>query len=124
MSGPAAELRELDLLSVTVVVDNITDMLSQPCNGCDGRAPKSACHYTSEINKIVADFKGSKVNEIDFHKICYAGHGLSLYIVGGSEGKTHTLLFDGGPNGPLWQHNMESLGLSAAGIDAVVLSHW
>ena len=124
MGGPAAELRELDLLSVTVVVDNITDMLSQPCEGCDGRATKAACHYTSEVNKFIADVKSGKIEEIDFHKVCYAGHGLSLYIVAGSEGQSRTLLFDSGPNGPLWQHNMESLGLSAAGIDGVVLSHW
>eukprot|EP00879_Flechtneria_rotunda_P026916 GHRR01028761.1.p1 GENE.GHRR01028761.1~~GHRR01028761.1.p1 ORF type:complete len:103 (+),score=18.27 GHRR01028761.1:266-574(+) len=72
----------LDRLLVTVLVDNETDGMSSPC----------ACSkYTSEFSHMVSEVLGGTANCLDFERICFAGHGLSLLLGAEVGGKQHTL---------------------------------
>lgn len=68
-------LVEIDHLAVTVIVDNETDALSPPCCCCD---PKECtghvtCKYTSESMRLVSDVQAGRMDEMDYHKVCWAG---------------------------------------------------
>eukprot|EP00878_Enallax_costatus_P012154 GHUV01012691.1.p1 GENE.GHUV01012691.1~~GHUV01012691.1.p1 ORF type:complete len:375 (+),score=87.03 GHUV01012691.1:204-1328(+) len=117
---------ELDRLEVLVMVDNESDGLSLPCYAADPSASgrERAAKYTSEISHLVSEVRSGHKECADFRSICGAGHGLSLLLTAEVDGKTHTLLFDGGPSPELFEHNARSLEVNAADIQAAVLSHW
>ena len=50
---PQRDWREVEWLRVTVLVDNITDMLSEP-PAAAGAGAGAACSYTSEKHRHVA----------------------------------------------------------------------
>ncbi|KXZ49267.1 hypothetical protein GPECTOR_22g860 [Gonium pectorale] len=126
-----ARLREVESVTVTVIVDNETDGLSTPCRCCDPALdPETRTPYVSEFTAGVQ-----------------AGHGLSLLVEvtaapstaaqppeggGGSSGgeerrveeEAASVVFDGGPSEELWAANVRRLGLGLERVGGAVLSHW
>jgi hypothetical protein len=74
-------MRQVDSLTVSVVVDNTTDMLS-------ARPP----HVTSELRVLFA----AGMRELAGEGLCSAHHGLSLLITARTNGQERTVLFDAG----------------------------
>ncbi|MEZ5143385.1 MAG: MBL fold metallo-hydrolase [Acidimicrobiales bacterium] len=112
--------RPLDELVLTVVVDNETDGLSSVGPG----VPQE-----SEMVGQVA--RGTPVPLSDEHTcievfdhLCVGCHGFSVVATGRIGDETHTVLFDAGPYGDVWEANASRLGVDLAAIEAVFLSHW
>lgn len=55
--------------------------------------------------------------------LCCAAHGLSLVVTAFSDGRSRSVLFDGGPEDQAMERNSEKLAVNFSAIDAVVLSH-
>ena len=72
-------MRQVDSLTVSVVVDNTTDMLS-------ARPP----HVTSELRVLLA----AGMRKLAGEGLCSAHHGLSLLITARANGQERTVLFD------------------------------
>ncbi|GIL75249.1 hypothetical protein Vretimale_7908 [Volvox reticuliferus] len=121
-----SQLRAVERLTVTVVVDNETDGLSAPCACCDPSLdPNTSTPYQSELTWATHQVASGKWPDLDFRQSLLAGHGLSLLLSATtSDGSVHRLLFDGGPREDLWSINAERLGVDMAGVGAAVLSHW
>uniref|UniRef100_A0A383WLF3 Metallo-beta-lactamase domain-containing protein n=1 Tax=Tetradesmus obliquus TaxID=3088 RepID=A0A383WLF3_TETOB len=119
-------LVKLDKLHLLVIVDNESDGLSQPCGAADpsAKATERAAMYQSEVSHNVLDVRTGRAGCLDFQKVAFAGHGLSVLLTAEVDGKSRTLLFDGGPSPGLFRHNVEALGVDVADIEAAVLSHW
>ncbi|WIA36843.1 hypothetical protein OEZ86_008095 [Tetradesmus obliquus] len=119
-------LVELDKLHLLVIVDNESDGLSQPCGAADpsAKASERAAMYQSEVSHNVSDVRTGRAGCLDFQKVAFAGHGLSVLLTAEVDGKSRTLLFDGGPSPQVFRHNTEALGVDVADIEAAVLSHW
>src|SRR5215469_4662558 len=101
-------MRQVDSLTVSVVVDNTTDMLST-------RPP----HVTSELRVLFA----AGMRELTGEGLCSAHHGLSLLITARTNGQERTVLFDAGPDPYAIERNAQRMGLKFGRVDAVVLSH-
>lgn len=120
-------MRELDRVSVIVVVDNESDGLSTPCAGAGGN---SCCNFGFQYNSEMASMvqrirkRPGKLRLFDFKCICNAAHGYALYIQAEAGGETHTMLFDAGPTGEVMRANSKKLELDMGAIEALVLSHW
>ncbi len=102
------ELVTLDGAEVFVLVDNVSDALSSVPEG-----------VTNEFDNLIE--AGSECFSGD--GFCFACFGISLIVTGRIEDQVHTVLFDGGPNGLVVEHNVPRLGIDMGGIEAVVLSH-
>ena len=109
------DLRELDSLTVTCIVDNECDTMSS-----SGVMDVDGFQYQSEQTK----HSGAD-------NMCLAGHGLSLLLSASISNKnndepttTHTLLLDAGPTPSLWKQNAAKLKVDLASIEAAVLSHY
>lgn len=106
------DLKELDSLTVTCIVDNECDTMSSGVMDVDG------FQYISERTKHTgAD------------DMCVAGHGLSLLLSAATTAAddtttTHNLLLDAGPTPSLWTENAAKLNVDLASIEAAVLSHY
>jgi 7,8-dihydropterin-6-yl-methyl-4-(beta-D-ribofuranosyl)aminobenzene 5'-phosphate synthase len=99
----------VDSLEVLVLVDNATDSLStNPGN------------VTAEWSGLLT---GGRMRMVAGENICCAHHGLSLLVTAESAGVRRTLLFDAGPEGPIFLRNTNILGVDFGSIGAVVLSH-
>jgi 7,8-dihydropterin-6-yl-methyl-4-(beta-D-ribofuranosyl)aminobenzene 5'-phosphate synthase len=111
---------ELDELAIRVVVDNETDTLSSIDEGVPQipevvqRAARLPAFRTHEGH----DCKQA------FDDLCCACHGLSVLITGRRGGSECTMLFDVGPYADVWLDNARRLGIDAARIEHVFLSHW
>lgn len=46
------------------------------------------------------------------------------FYSGQADGKSHFVVFDGGPDPDLWRQNAKKLGVPMEKIEAVILSHW
>lgn len=102
------DLKELESLEVTVIVDNDVDAMSSAGVAVDGFA------YQSESKKHTGA-----------ENMCLAGHGLSLLLTASTcDKETHTILFDAGPTPELWKRNAAKLNVDLASIEAAVLSHY
>ena len=99
----------VDRLDVTVLIDNVTDGLST-----------TPSHVVPEWAGLLA---AGRLPTLSGEAICCAHHGLSLLITAHAGGRTHTLLFDAGPEGAILERNAAVLGIDFGAIDAVVLSH-
>jgi 7,8-dihydropterin-6-yl-methyl-4-(beta-D-ribofuranosyl)aminobenzene 5'-phosphate synthase len=102
--------RPIETLEVTVVVDNALDLLST--------VPDSV---TAEFPNLLA----AGATSMSGPSICCAAWGLSLVIrvKAKASGRSHSLLFDGGPEGWAFERNARRLGVDLASVDAVALSH-
>lgn len=101
-------LRPVEKLEVTVIVDNSLDLLST--------VPDSV---TPELPNLLA----AGGTEMSGPSICCAAWGLSLAIRTTVDGRSHTLLFDAGPEGWAFERNANRLGVDLESVDAVALSH-
>ena len=99
----------VDRLEVLVLVDNITDSLSSNPAGVE---PEWSVLLT-----------GGRLRVLAGKNICCAHHGLSLLLTAHVADRRHVLLFDAGPAAATFLRNIEILGIDAAAIEAVVLSH-
>jgi hypothetical protein len=52
--------------------------------------PVIAAKYQSEISHNVSDVRSGKAGCLDFHKVAYAGHGLSVLLTGEVNGQCRT----------------------------------
>jgi len=98
----------VDSLTVSVVVDNTTDMLSS-----------RPSHVTSELRVLMA----AGMQEMNGEGLCSAHHGLSLLVTARTGSHERTVLFDAGPDPYAIERNSGRMGLDFGAIEAVVLSH-
>ena len=97
-----------DKVSVNVLVDNVSDILSRVPEGVSG-----------EVQGLVS--RG--VQEMSGECLCCANWGLSLVVTTERDGKTHILLFDSGPEEYAIERNGDRLAIDFSTIEHVVLSH-
>lgn len=98
----------LDSCEVTVLVDNVLDILST--------TPSYVTSETANVRKAGATMQAGKC-------LCCAQWGLSLIIKARSGGGESTLLFDSGPEGYGVERNGDRLGVDFGAIDGAVFSH-
>ena len=101
-------LRAADSVEITILVDNVSDLLSTVPRG-----------VTSEIPNL---FKAG-ARKLGGECLCCAHWGLSLVIAIWSGKKKQTLLFDAGPEAYAVERNGNRLGINFSALDEVVLSH-
>lgn len=101
-------MRQVDSVSVSVLVDNTTDMLSS-----------RPAHVASEVRVLL----GAGMSELTGQGLCSAHHGLSLLLSAVMDGLTRTVLFDAGPDPYAIERNAARMGLALGEVEAVVLSH-
>eukprot|EP00884_Botryococcus_braunii_P016025 jgi/Botrbrau1/3105/Bobra.0070s0087.3 len=119
-------VKALDSLTVTVIVDNESDSMSPGCACCDSREGRDPiCIYEPELLRLVQAGVAKGVDgSVNIQNMCFAGHGLSLLLEGRVDGKSHFAVFDGGPDPDLWKQNAKKLAIPYSRIEAVILSHW
>lgn len=101
-------IKPVDSLEITVVVDNVTDSLSS--------TPKF----------VETEFAGARRRGMKWLSgkcLCCAAHGLSCVITTRTGTRSHTLLFDTGPDEWVFERNAVRLGLDLGKIEAMMLSH-
>ena len=101
-------LIEVDSLQIQVIVDNVTDSLSS--------VPDNVVHEMDYL----AD---NGMKELSGECLCCGAHGLSLLLTASQNSLSHSLLFDAGPDGEVFQRNVNKLGVNIAQVEEVVLSH-
>lgn len=99
---------QAEKLTVQVVVDNTTDMLSSRPD-----------HVTSELRVLMA----AGMKELAGQSLCSAHHGLCLAVTAHFNNEERTVLFDAGPDPYALKRNGGHMNLDFQRIDAVVLSH-
>jgi 7,8-dihydropterin-6-yl-methyl-4-(beta-D-ribofuranosyl)aminobenzene 5'-phosphate synthase len=101
-------LRQIDSLTVDVLIDNLSDSYSS----------KPAFVSDEFCNVAVAG-----AGQMAGATLCCAQLGLSLMLTAVADGRSHKLLFDAGPEGPLFLRNCHNLGVSLVDVDTVAISH-
>jgi len=101
-------VREVDRLTVHVLMDNTTDMLSSRPD-----------HVTSELRVL----REAGLAGMTGQELCCARHGLSLGITAHEGGGERTLLFDAGPDPQALEHNGTRMGFDFTRVEAIALSH-
>ncbi|MBI2296392.1 MAG: MBL fold metallo-hydrolase [Betaproteobacteria bacterium] len=104
----ARNLKAVDSLDVTVLVDNVTDGLST--------VPKDVTGETALLMK-----KGMRVSS--GHARCCAHFGLSLVVTARVGSDLQGLLFDTGPEAYALARNGDRLKVPFGEVSAIVLSH-
>jgi 7,8-dihydropterin-6-yl-methyl-4-(beta-D-ribofuranosyl)aminobenzene 5'-phosphate synthase len=104
----ARNLKTVDSLEVTVLVDNVVDPLSTLPKGVVGE-------------HAVLRTKGMKT--LSGHVRCCANHGLSLVITARIGSDIQILLFDGGPEAYTISRNGDRLRTPFGEVGGIVLSH-
>jgi 7,8-dihydropterin-6-yl-methyl-4-(beta-D-ribofuranosyl)aminobenzene 5'-phosphate synthase len=107
-------LEPVDSLTVTTLVDNVTDMLLVD-EGPAKRAPLELSAYPSMEARFL---EGGRTGDA-----LRAEHGFSCLVTIEKSGRAVRVLFDAGLSPDGLVENMRRLGLSARDIDIVVLSH-
>jgi 7,8-dihydropterin-6-yl-methyl-4-(beta-D-ribofuranosyl)aminobenzene 5'-phosphate synthase len=102
------QLRPVDRLVVDIAIDNLSDNYSSK--------PR---HVTPEFNNVMA----AGATEISGRTLCCAQLGLALVLTAYVGQRHYKLLFDAGPEGPLFLRNCQNLGVSLADVEAVAVSH-
>jgi 7,8-dihydropterin-6-yl-methyl-4-(beta-D-ribofuranosyl)aminobenzene 5'-phosphate synthase len=101
-------IRPVDRCEVTVLVDNVTDILSS--------VPPSV---TGEVANV---FRAGAA-ELSGRCLCCAHFGLSLVIAVERGAERRTVLFDTGPEGATLDRNGARLGIGFGTIEAAIFSH-
>ena len=104
------KLNEIDKVEIFVLMDNISDPFT---------TNKEGVYW----NESQYRHKIRKQKELCGADYCRACNGLSLFIRIHSDNKTHTVLFDAGPDTGLVVENAQRLGLDLREIEAIILSH-
>ena len=94
-----SSLKEADSVTITVLVDNYTDMFTAPATAVDRRLPFSTT------------------------RTLLAEHGLSCLVRVVSGKREHSVLFDTGLTPICMAYNARQLGIDLMAIEAIVLSH-
>jgi len=102
------QLRPVDRLVVDIPLDNLSDSYSS-------KPP----HVSPEFNNVMA--AGAK--ELSGSTLCCAQLGLALVLTASVDDRSYKLLFDAGPEGPLFLRNCQNLGVSLADVGAIAVSH-
>lgn len=98
----------MDRLVVDVAIDNLSDSYStKPPN------------VSPEFNNVIA----AGARALSGPTLCCAQLGLSLVLTAERGGQRHKVLFDAGPEGPLFLRNCANLGVSLADVGAIAISH-
>ena len=87
----------VDALTVSVVVDNSSDMLST-----------RPAHIASELRVLIS----AGMQELTGEGLCSAHHGLSLAVTARLGAKERTVLFDAGPDPYALERNVRRMGLA------------
>jgi 7,8-dihydropterin-6-yl-methyl-4-(beta-D-ribofuranosyl)aminobenzene 5'-phosphate synthase len=104
----AAELETLDVLSVAVVTDDVSDNYVSKTRFAE-----------SEFNNVVR--RGAGV--ISGEALLCANLGYGLRLVSNVGDKRHTMLFDTGPEAPIFIRNCTNLGISFGDVEAIAITH-
>lgn len=98
----------VDEMEITVIVDNVTDGLSTTL-------PEA----TSEMRTLFASGRTGASSSC----LCSAAHGLSLLVTTRVDARSHTMLFDTGPDSSVFERNVSRLAIDLGSVDEVFLSH-
>lgn len=101
-------MQSVDDLTIHVVVDNTTDMLSS-----------RPAHVASELRVL----REAGMQELTGEALCSAHHGLCLAVTAHLDGQAHSVLFDAGPDPYAVERNARHMNLDLGQIEALVLSH-
>jgi 7,8-dihydropterin-6-yl-methyl-4-(beta-D-ribofuranosyl)aminobenzene 5'-phosphate synthase len=107
-------LNPIDSLSVTTLVDNVTDLLLAD-EGPAKRAPQALSAYPSVPARFL---EGDRTSDL-----LRAEHGFSCLVTMTKSDRTTRILFDAGVTPDGLVENMRRLELSPRDIDIIVLSH-
>ncbi len=102
------KLKEIDACNVTVLVDNVMDILST--------APSTVTGHVANVFKVGA-------TELSGKCLCCSHWGLSLVITTQLDQSERTMLFDSGPEGATVERNGNRLGVDFTSIEAAMFSH-
>src|SRR5262245_35309143 len=105
-----ATLAPVDSLEIQIIVDNVTDSLSSVPSFIE-----------TELGGLGRRRGGAWV--LGGGCLCCAAHGLSCLLTVKSGGRTHSVLFDTGPEDRVFETNVSRLGLDLGALEAIVLSH-
>lgn len=101
-------LQPVEKLEIQVLVDNVTDSLSS--------VPDNVTHEMDYLSD-------NGMKELSGECLCCGAHGLSLLITVFQENIKRTLLFDAGPEGEVFERNVNKLNAKIGAVEAIVLSH-
>ena len=104
----AGNLATLDSLSVAVLTDDVSD------------------NYVSKTPFAVSEFANVVLNGarvISGEALLCANLGFGLRLVSNLGGQRHTLLFDTGPEGPIFIRNCANLGIRLGEVEAIAVTH-
>jgi len=103
-------LATVDSLDIQVIVDNVTDSLSSVPSFIE-----------TELGGLGRRRGGAWV--LGGNCLCCAAHGLSCLLTVKTGGRSHSVLFDTGPEDRVFEQNVSRLGLDLGPVEAMVLSH-
>lgn len=106
------DLEPVDSVSVTTVMDNLTDVF-MPDRGPAHRAP-----IVSGLRRSVTTMEGGEVPEQ-----LIAEHGFSVLVTITKQGRQHRILYDVGSSPDGVVENMRRLDINPADIEIIVCSH-
>ena len=107
-SNQVVEIAAADRVEVLVLVDNVTDNLSQVPDYVENEWPRL---WRKGLGRLSGNC------------LCCGAHGLSCAITAWRGDTAHTLLFDTGPEESVFERNVERLGFDMGSIESIVLSH-
>jgi 7,8-dihydropterin-6-yl-methyl-4-(beta-D-ribofuranosyl)aminobenzene 5'-phosphate synthase len=96
------DLRPVDAVEVTVIVDNSLDLLLP---GQDGARRFALAYDWSDHENLVAE------------------HGFSALVTVETGGETRSVLYDGGLSANALGHNLDVMGIGVDGLRAIAISH-
>ncbi|KAJ5910097.1 hypothetical protein N7504_004740 [Penicillium tannophilum] len=120
--SPYLDLQEVDTLEATVIIDNELDPLSPAAPGTVQIAGQMGSLIFKPDNEIMD--RGDATRELRMEDICCAAHGLSILVTATKGDKTHSVLFDVGPEEDIWERNVKRLRPDLASVEVIQLSHW
>ncbi|KAF9873455.1 hypothetical protein CkaCkLH20_08914 [Colletotrichum karsti] len=116
------DLAEIDSLEVAVIITDELDPISPSPNP----SVQHASHFMGIPVSAVENpgARGGAASEMKMSSICCGSHGLSLMITAKKDERTHTLLFDAGPEDEAWERNANRMRAEIDKIEHIVLSHY
>ncbi|OSC99332.1 hypothetical protein PYCCODRAFT_1446804 [Trametes coccinea BRFM310] len=119
MSTVASELKAVDKLTITFVVDNCIEWMTKLPPGFIQEVPQHLLHPDVPMDPLTG------VPFVDLENYCCGAHGFSALIETQVQGSEPRLtLFDTGPDSRSIIRNIEALKLPVERIERIILSHW
>ncbi len=103
-------LAAVDSVDIQILVDNVTDSLSS--------VPSFVETELAGLGR-----RRGAAWVLGGACLCCAAHGLSCLLTIRSGDKTHSVLFDSGPEDSVFERNVSRLGVDLGPVEAMVLSH-